>query len=69
MAYQLLIVVAGGTGSAGSGNPFNGLRSLLIFALGKTNFRLGLFLCYAWFLINWGLNRITARGYSTLAVT
>jgi hypothetical protein len=69
MAYQLLIVVAGGVGSIVSGNPFNGLRSVLIFALFKLLFGLVFLLFYAWFLINWGLNRITARGYSTLAVT
>jgi len=69
MAYQFLIVVAGGTGSAGSGNPFNDLRSLLIFVNGKTNFGLDLFLSYAWFMINWGLNRMTAKGYLSLAVS
>ncbi len=43
MAYQFLIVVAGGTDSAGGGNPFKA-RSLLIFVIGKTNFGLDLFL-------------------------
>jgi len=69
MAYQLLIVVAGGAGSIVSGNPFNGLKPVLILALFKLLFGLDFLLFYDWFLINWGLNRITARGYSTLAVT
>jgi len=41
---------------------------MLTFVNGKTNFGLDLFLSYAWFLINWGLNRITAKGKLSLAV-
>lgn len=44
VANQFLIVVAGGTGSAGGGNPFKDPRSLLIFVIGKTNSGLDLFL-------------------------
>ena len=33
MAYQFLIVVAGGTGSAGGGNPFKGQDPCLLLSL------------------------------------
>jgi len=35
VAYQFLIVVAGGTGSAGGGNPFKGQYPCLYLLLGK----------------------------------
>jgi hypothetical protein len=62
MAYQLLIVVAGGAGSIVSGNPFKSLRSVLVLAFFKLLLGLDFLLFYDWFLINWGLKKITARG-------
>lgn len=69
MAYQLLIVDAGGTGSAGSGNPFKRPKYLLNRAFFLLLYWLGFLLYYAWFLISWELNKRTARGYLSLAVT
>ena len=71
VAYQFLIVVAGGSGRIVSGNPFKGPRSALVITHIKSLFRLVLLLFYAWFSINWGIKQnnrqriFNSRGYLT----